>query len=188
MEESFGELFEQYGFFFDMEEEEKKEESQKKKRRRYPFKENEYISMQKFVHSYLNLDGDYSNFMHCGLKMLECPFVFGVDNDFANKNPEYVKRGVLLLVLDCKKKRGTYINPLLLKRLLEEEDLSKEIKLLTKIGIHEFNRLQAFYQKYLDLKNRVEENECFLHLLEETQKNKKFQRLKRTIERTNPYE
>ena len=136
-EDSFLNLLENY---LDMEsielkkQEDEKEikKEKKKKQTESVFTEEDCISISRYVQEYLGIPGNCSKLYHSGLKELGCEFVMGVDNNFANKNPELVHQGYLLLVMDAKHNRGTYINPFYLKKLLHKDDVEKELKTFTK--------------------------------------------------------
>lgn len=62
------------------------------------------ISIGQFVCQYLDIKADCRNLKHQGLKSFGSPLVVGVSNKYADKNPDLVKKGILIIVLDCKKK------------------------------------------------------------------------------------
>ena len=67
------------------------------------------ISIGQFVHQYLGINDENlncSNLKHCGLKSFASPMIIGISNNYADKNPDLVKNGTLLIVLDCKQNRG----------------------------------------------------------------------------------
>ena len=142
-----------------------------------PFNIDDTISIGKFVNEYLNIEGDCKHLYHSGLKELGSNFVMGVDNNFANKNPELVYTGFLLIVIDARHNRGTYINPMYLKKLLDQKDLKKELKIFKRQRIHDFKKIEEYSRKLYDLSKQVETNEKFYRVLEETHKIGKYKRL-----------
>lgn len=76
------------------------------------------ISMEKFFSNFIGSSSVNCNRLrHKDLKGFRLPCVIGVSNVFAKKNIDYVKRGELILVIDCHGDLGSYINPILLKNL-----------------------------------------------------------------------
>ena len=125
------------------------------------------------------IECDASNLYHSGLKDLKCPYVVGVSNDFANKNPETVKQGFLLIVTDCRKKRGTYVNPIYLRKILDKSNVEKEYQLFLKKSLNDLKKLEKFYSEYIILKDIVDTNKEFYKLLEEQRKLKKIKDIRR---------
>lgn len=152
-----------------------KEETPKGKKP--PFQREHTISMQEYAKHYLGLPGNYETLLHCGLKTLHCPYVVGVDNRFANKNPELVYQGFLLLVLDYKQRRGTYINPIYLKRMITKSD-EKTWKALEKQHVYDLQKLQLYYKKYQLAKEQILRNQAFMDLLKDLHKTKKIEEIK----------
>ena len=87
------------------------------------FQKEDTIMIGKYVSHYLNINVDSSKFLHCDLKTLNSEYVMGIDNNYANKNPDLVHQGYLLLVVDVHNNRGTYINPFYIRKLLAQEQL-----------------------------------------------------------------
>ena len=135
------------------------------------------ITIDRFVHDYLNIQGDCSKLYHSGLKELESEYVMGVDNNFANKNPELVRDGYLLLVIDAKNNRGTYINPFYLQKILNKDEVEKEFSVLSKKRITDLEKLDEYYLKYMDLQQQISNNQKFYKVLEEAHKVKHYKRL-----------
>lgn len=182
MEEKFCDLLEEY-----LNEEEisiKKEQDEEfflnsnenTKKKASPFGLENTISIQEYATQYLGFKGNYETLLHCGLKELKCPYVVGVDNRFANKNPELVYKGFLLLVLDYKKRRGTYINPIYLRKMITRFD-ERALLLLQRQRIHDLEKLQLLFAQYECLKEQVEKNQAFLELLRKLHKNEKLEEL-----------
>lgn len=182
-EESFCELLEQY---LDSDEINKKitlddeyEEMSDNISSDSPFTIDDTITINDFVNNFLMIKCDASNLYHCGLKYLKCPYVVGVANDFANKNPELVKQGKLLLVTDGKKRRGTYVNPVYLRKVLGKEDVEKEFELFTRQRIQDLEKLDEFYSQYIVLRELVEMNQDFYNLLAKQNKLKNLKKIKK---------
>ena len=123
------------------------------------FTTEDSITIGRFVNDYLNIDGDCERLYHSGLKDLNSDYVMGVDNNYANKNPELVKQGYLLLVVDARGKRGTYVNPFYLEELLNRDEVDKEFKSISKLRINDIEKLAEYYNKYMELKTRVDNNQ-----------------------------
>ncbi len=140
------------------------------------------ISIGQFVHQYLGINDENlncSNLKHCGLKSFASPMIIGISNNYADKNPDLVKNGTLLIVLDCKQNRGTYFNPLKLQELLEKDLVEEEIKELEKIGTNNFEEIKDYYLKYSDAIYRQSQLQEFYCLLEELHKEKNIEEIKR---------
>ncbi|MBE6161620.1 MAG: hypothetical protein E7158_05345 [Firmicutes bacterium] len=146
-----------------------------------PFTQEDSISISKFVNHYLEFDCDAKNLYHSGLRELQLDYVIGIDNNFANKNSEYVKRGFLLIVIDAKGKRGTYLNPVYIKKYLERADIAKVLSTFQKIQQIEFPKLDEYFNRYLEALMQFEEREKFKTLLLETHKMNKIRKLERRM-------
>ena len=100
-EENFYELLDQYLDVEEIEGKKKLDKEQETKENSIfsdsPFSIEDAITLNDFVNNFLMIKSDASNLYHSGLKDLSCPYVVGVSNDFANKNPELVKQGYLLI-------------------------------------------------------------------------------------------
>ena len=134
------------------------------------FDKSNAISMKRYVNDYLGIDGDCSKMLHCGLKDLKSDYVIGVSNDFADKNPELVYQGYLLLVIDAHNNRGTYINPFYLREFLAKENIEEEYKLFLRMSVNDLNKVRDYYLRYKDLKDKVDANNKFYKLLQDTNK------------------
>ena len=159
----------------DDEKENKKET--KKTQTESTFVEEDSISISRYVNDYLGIPGNCSKLYHSGLKELGCEYVMGVDNNFANKNPELVHQGYLLLVIDAKHHRGTYINPYYLRKIMNKDDVEKELKAFSKKRQIELKKLSEYYKKYLELKAEYDNNTKFYSLLKETHKEKQLRKI-----------
>ena len=181
MEENFLDLLEQY---LDEEEIELKkredfiQEEQEKNiiQTESNFSKEDSISIDRYVNEFLGIPGDCSNLLHCGLKDLECDYVMGIDNNFANKNPELVHQGYLLLVIDSHNKRGTYVKPIYLRKYISK-DAERELELFYKKRLHDLKRLEQFYNEYQLVLNEVQNNEKFYNLLRENNKVKQLNKI-----------
>lgn len=185
-EENFYELYELYlddEMVFEKIESDEQEEIYEIKPENYdsksPFTKEEAISINEYVNKFLNIGSDAHKLLHSGLKDLKCPYVVGVSNDFANKNPELVKQGYLLLVIDYHNNRGTYINPLFLKSLVNNYEHFKEYNWIKKQKIKDLSELKYHYGKYKELETRVDLNERFYDLIDELKKSKKVEEIKK---------
>ena len=182
LDENFIELLDQY---LDEEEIESKKESDLMEEKREQLKNfsdsnftvEDTITIGRFVNDYLEIPGDCSKLYHSGLKDLGSDLVMGVDNNFANKNPELVKQGYLLLVIDSRNKRGTYVNPFYLERVLNKNEVELEFNIFSKAGIHDLEKLVEYYNKYMELLERVENNQRFYDLLRQAHKTKHLNKL-----------
>lgn len=137
------------------------------------------ISIGQFVSQYLEIDADCSNLRHMGLRSFNSPLVVGVSNDYANKNPELVKKGFLIIVLDCKRHKGTYINPIKLKELMDRDIVLDELKEIENIRINNLQDIQKYYQKYTIALQRLRELENFYQLLESFNKTDAVEKIKK---------
>lgn len=187
MEENFADLLDQY-----LEEEEielKKREDeleliQEKKQIQTEsnFRKEDCIPIDRYVHEFLGINitmsGDYSNLLHCGLKDLGCDYVMGVDNNFANKNPELVHQGYLLLVIDAHNKRGTYINPFYLKKYISK-DAERELDAFYKKSVQDLKKIDILYNEYQLLVDQVKNNEKFYNLVLEAHKGRQLNELEK---------
>ena len=182
LDENFMDLLE---FYLDEEEIEEKKESDFMAEQREQLKNfsdsnftvEDTITIGGFVNDYLEIPGDCSKLWHSGLKDLGSDLVMGVDNNFANKNPELVKQGYLLLVMDARNKRGTYVNPFYLERILAKEEVERELDVFSKAGVHDLEKVVEYYNKYMELLNRVETNQRFYNLLRQAHKTKHLNKL-----------
>ena len=132
---------------------------------------------------------NYDTLWHHGLKEIGSPLVFGVDNEYANKNPDKVYSGELLLVIDSKGNRGTYVNPEFIKQLIESEDIEQELKKLRRTGIHQLDELEEYIRECVNLQVKYEttlkQNKKTLEMLKETHKMRKFKELKKELKKND---
>ena len=152
-----------------------------------PFTKDNCISISNYVTSYLGISGDFKDLFHCGLKELNNPYVMGVDNNFANKNPELVHNGYLLLVIDSHNNRGTYINPSYLKSLVDSEKIEKIFKSFQRQRVTDLKNLKMHYLEFERIRQQVDNNKKFFKLLEETHKIRKLNMLKESEKNNGKY-
>lgn len=128
---------------------------------------------------------NYDTLWHHGLKEIGSPLVIGVDNEYANKNPDKVYGGELLLVIDAKGNRGTYVNPAFIRQLIESEDIELELKKLRRTGVKQLEDLEEYIRTCLELQikydSTVDQNKKTLAVLRETHKMNKYKELKKEI-------
>ena len=153
----------------------------KQKRTESPFTAEDSINITKFVTAFLGYQMDCSNLYHSGLRELGLDFVIGVDNNFANKNPEYVKSGFLLIVMDAKGHRGTYLNPVYIQKYLERENIDDIIETFNKLKEVEEKKAKLFYEKYITAMQRKDEMTRFIQVLKETHKEGKIREIERRM-------
>ena len=180
-EENFLELLEQYLDNEQIESKKRNDQEEDKKQDHITSESNfnieDTISIGRYVNDYLGIPGNCSKLYHSGLKELGCSYVMGVDNNFANKNPELVRQGYLLLVIDARGNRGTYINPYYLQKLMTKDNIEKELKAFSKKKQIELTKLSEYYRKYLEVKAEYDNNNKFYNVLRETHKVKQLKKL-----------
>lgn len=106
------------------------------------------ITIREFVNDYLEVEHDCYGLTHRGLKTFNNPFVFGVSNEFAEKNPDCVFRKEVLVVYDSKKNKGTYLNPHFLRKLTDLETTLATIKVIGKVRIFELKDINEIYEQF----------------------------------------
>lgn len=136
------------------------------------------ITIKKFVNNYLGThDVDCKNLRHIGLKSFGNPLVVGVSNDFADKNPEYVKTGSILIVIDSRGDRGSYINPNLLIKLTDRENVINIEKIIKDAKILDLKELSKFFSKISLLFQELETIERYENLIKDAGKEDEIRKL-----------
>lgn len=128
----------------------------------------EGITISDFILHYLGTSHGCIKLKHAGLKSFHNPYVIGVSNNLANKNPDFVASRELVVVIDDYGNPGTYLNPHNLMKLTELEVLKAEQQLLKEMPLsileshnslcqelikvsEQVNLLQGIYGKIYDL-------------------------------------
>lgn len=143
-------------------------------------KVNDTISIDKFVCNYLGAyDVDCRKLRHVGLKSFGNPYVVGVSNEFARKNPEYVKTGKILLVLDYRGDLGSYINPELLRKLTDTEAIEDTKRILQSARIYNLGELSEYFAKMSVLFKNLETIETYQQLISDVGKEDVVENIKK---------
>lgn len=142
-----------------------------------PFTPADEISIDDFVNKYLDIKGNFSRFRHFELKTLNCPYIIGVKNDYADQNIDFVRnKKYLLIVIDRNGNRGTYINPVIAREFFDfDPENAKEFMGQRRNG---FEHLVDFFSNYLKIKAEYETYQEFFKVLKETKKIMKFKNIK----------
>lgn len=117
------------------------------------------ISMSDFVKYYLGTDHDCKDLKHKGLKSFNNPYVVGISNDFAVKNPDCIRRQEILVVIDSYGNPGTYINPVLLKNLEDMEEYKSILHILNSVRVDNLTEVATLYSEYMKIINKMSELE-----------------------------
>lgn len=117
------------------------------------------ISIKDFVNIYLGVNHSCENLKHQGLKSFKNPYIVGVSNDFASKNPDCVKRNEILVVIDSYGNPGSYINPELLFKIETMEQCKYTLDLLEKIKLNSFENIIVLFKKYQETLFKINELE-----------------------------
>ena len=117
------------------------------------------VAISDFVTYYLGTDHDCKNLKHKGLKSFDNPYVIGISNEFALKNPDCVRRNEIIVVMDSYGNPGAYINPLLLTQMEDMESYKTILKLLSDIRTHNFAQAKILYEEYAKIVSKIEQLE-----------------------------
>lgn len=143
-------------------------------------KVNDTISIDKFVCNYLGaVDVDCRRLRHIGLKSFGNPYVVGVSNEFSRKNPEYVKTGKILLVLDSRGDLGSYINPELLRKLTDTEAIEDTKRILQSARIYNLGELSDYFARMSVLFKNLEMIETYQQLISDVGKEDVVENIKK---------
>ena len=117
------------------------------------------IAISDFVKYYLGTDHDCKDLKHKGLKSFNNPYVVGISNEFAIKNPDCIRRQEILVVIDAYGNPGTYINPALLKDLEDMEEYKSVLRILNSVRVESLTEVAALYSEYMKIINKIGEIE-----------------------------
>ncbi len=130
----------------------------KKTKKEHPIDKSLCKDMNDFVRNYIGHVVNATRWRHCDLKSLEYPYVIGLSNDFARENIGYVKRGYILLVLDCGDNLAAYVNPKMLEEYVNGSEYGVTI-----------------------IEAEIEERKKFRDFLVEIQKDRKVENLRQRV-------
>lgn len=117
------------------------------------------ITIREFVNDYLGTEHECNNLKHKGLKSFKNPYVIGIPNDFAVKNPDCISRNEILVVLDTYGNPGAYLNPDLVKNLEKMEEYKYVLAFLKKVRITNLENLQQLYDQFTKTVEKIDELE-----------------------------
>lgn len=151
------------------------------------FDRDNCITINQFVNDYLGICTNCEKLRHSGLKDLELPLVVGVSNDFAYLNPEYIYNGYLLIVIDSRNNKGTYINPHILYELAYSEEIFELKKRLEKTRICDLTKIREHYDQIQKTVIKCSQIEEYSTIMNELGKNHKLKSAEKYIKRINYY-
>lgn len=117
------------------------------------------IPISQFVRDYLGTEHNCKNLKHKGLKSFKNPYIIGVSNDFAIKNPDCIIRNEIIVVIDDYGKPGTYINPNILKQIKSMEEYKLALSILEQIKLYDLKSINELYTKYNEIAQKIEDLE-----------------------------
>lgn len=115
----------------------------------------EGMPISQFIDIFFETKHECRKLKHQGLKSFDNPYLIGISNDIAFKNPDCVARNEIIVVIDDYGNMGSYLNPDHIKRLTELEICKYQLKQIEKITLHNLNSIQSVYQKYNELNQRI---------------------------------
>lgn len=141
-----------------------------------PFTAKDEIYIDDFVNKFLGIKGDYTKFRHFELKNLNCPYVIGVANSYADNNPTFVTdKKYLLIVIDRNGNRGTYINPIIAHEYFDYD--YKEAKHILKQRHIGFEHIEEFFENFIRVKAEYDAYLEFFNIIRENKKITKFKKI-----------
>lgn len=166
------EAFEQYS----KEDDKLDNEEDSSKSIRLDFSDEYIISITRFLREYLGFDvyekqkkdseeetieeyvlGNKTlDLYHSGLKDLKIPYVKGISHEYANQHPEYVLGGYIVLVVDTKGKKATYLNPILIKEYINRAKVFDEYQEICEKAETAKDEIDAIHSSYLCIKAKVD--------------------------------
>lgn len=162
------EAFEQYS----KEDDKLDNEEDSSKSIRLDFSDEYIISITRFLREYLGFDvyekqkkdseekyvlGNKTlDLYHSGLKDLKIPYVKGISHEYANQHPEYVLGGYIVLVVDTKGKKATYLNPILIKEYINRAKVFDEYQEICEKAENTKDEIDAIHSSYLCIKAKVD--------------------------------
>jgi len=115
----------------------------------------EGMPINRFIEVFFETRHDCRKLKHQGLKSFNNPYIIGVSNDIALKNPDFVARSEIIVVIDDYGNMGSYLNPDHIKKLTELESCKYQLKEIEKITLHNFSNVKDVYEKFNALANRI---------------------------------
>lgn len=120
------------------------------------------------------VEGRY-DFYHTGLKEMNIPYVIGISHEYANKHPEHVYHGFILLVIDAKGHKATYLNPIWVCEYVNRQKTFDEFKELCEN--EENMEPGSFKCSYHRLKDKIDDINTMHIILYETHKLRQVNRI-----------